>query len=432
MRIYLTPNTVGRYGGSLKGNLKFLLRFIQTELDRSTFKTSFDELWLTIVYPPIYILPEIIEMENNFRKYYETLPCTRLDRRFKKIDVTLQAPQFSEHLDMENQSESHFKFEIEDSYKNISEPELGIILIDKFLEAGKIINSKLKKEDFFDFQIFKLILNGAKLKINTEFLKLLNLIQEEEVNNEIIKAAVELREKRKFENKPKDKIIKDLRVYYSGLPIKALYPYDYQYSAIFLNLLAIERLECPTYHHLYIRVAKTMNEALKQSFSFEDWYVNGLSVIDFDKYQQLSESDKDKAVFNTIVEGLKDIATIDKLDFSKIEKVINQIAEKGLDTELIFKTVENNQYTLTISYLSRSIEEECPLFFNLTNKITNQSKKIQIGKANILQIPFWLYRVILTNKIIKIKSNDSIRGQVWLKEKPKSMQFKINELMNPV
>jgi len=74
-----------------------------------------------------------------------------------------------------------------------------------------------------------------------------------------------------------------------------------------------------------------MDEALKASFAIEDWYVNGLAVIDFDHYQQLSEKEKEHCVFDLIAEGLKDIAILDQLDFSKMEEVFRKIKEKGLE-----------------------------------------------------------------------------------------------------
>jgi len=46
MKIYLTQATAGRGGIGLKGNLQYLLRSIQNELNDSAFKSSFNELWL--------------------------------------------------------------------------------------------------------------------------------------------------------------------------------------------------------------------------------------------------------------------------------------------------------------------------------------------------------------------------------------------------
>jgi hypothetical protein len=59
MRIYLSPNTAGRYGGSFNGNLRHMGRFIQNELNNSAFESSFDELRLSLSYPPMYFLPDV-------------------------------------------------------------------------------------------------------------------------------------------------------------------------------------------------------------------------------------------------------------------------------------------------------------------------------------------------------------------------------------
>ncbi len=429
MKIYLSPNTAGRSGGALNGNLRHLGRYIQMELNKAGFKSSFDELWLTLSYPPMYVLPGVVGMEITFKKYYDTFPYSRLNRKYKKIDITLQAPEFSEHFDKEEQKKYEHKFEIEPQFRNISEAELGRILIDKYLETGAIINSKLKKEDTFDFPSFKDTLLDIKQKITSDFLEKINAIQQVEVKDDTLNRAVKIREARQLADKPKDKLIRDLRVYYSGLPNKALYPYDHIYTEIFLSLLAREELMCPTYHHLYIQVAKTIDEALKKSFSIEDWYVNGLAVIDYEKYLSLSDSDKEKIVFQTIVNGIKDIATIDKLDILVIDKVINKIKDKGLDTELVFRTIENEKFKLSVTYFSKSMEEECPVYFNLTDKSTNQTKRKQIGKADNSQIHMWLQKITLTKNQIKVKSSDSIRGQVWLEGKPKDLKFDIEELM---
>ncbi|SHE45788.1 hypothetical protein SAMN04488522_101251 [Pedobacter caeni] len=377
----------------------------------------------------MYVLPGVAGMEITFKKYYDTLPESRLNRRYKKIDIALKAPEFSEHFDKGEQKEYKHKFKIEAQFTNISEVQLGQILIDKYLEAAQIITAKLKKEDLFDHEDFNKVLLSIKEKINSDFLENLNTTQKTEVKDDTLARANKLRTERQITNKPKNKLIRDLRVYYDGLPNKALYPYDYIYSEIFLNLLVRAGLMCPVYDHLYIQVAKTMDEALKSSFSIENWYVNGLSVIDFDQYQTLSNKEKENVVFQMILAGLKDIATIDNLDQNVIDKVAHQITKQGTDTELHFKTVENDHYTLNITYFSRSMEEECPVFFNLTDKSQNLTKRHQIGKARNSQLRLWLQKITLSNKKIKIQSSDSVRGQVWLKGKSSVLEFEIAELM---
>jgi hypothetical protein len=424
MKIYLSPNTAGRYGGAFNGNLRHLGRFIQKELNISEFESSFDELRLSLSYPPMYVLPDVAGIAVDFKKHYDTLPYSRLNRRYKQIDITLKAPEFSEHFDKEEQKKYKHNFEIEPQFKDISEVELSQILIDKFLEAGEIINAKLKKEDVFNFENFKTVLLSIKQKINSDFLRELNPTQEVELFDDILNKANQLRSKRQQVDKPKNKRIRDLRVYNNGLPDKALYPYDFIYSEIFSNLLTRVGLMCPTYHHLYIIIGNTISDALKNSISVEDWYVNGIAVIDYDNYQTLSDKEKEKEVFEAIVTGLKDIATIDKLDLGLIEKVADRIKENGMGTELLFKTAENEIYQLSITYFSRSMEDGCPVFLNITDKATQRTKRQQIGKADKRQLPLWLHKIILHNKKIRIEPSKTVLGQNWLKEK--QIEFEID------
>jgi len=429
MKIYLSPNTAGRYGGGLNGNLRHLNRYIQSELDSGGFKSSFKELWLALSYPPMYILPGVVGIEIDFKKYYDKFPYSRLNRRYKKIDITLKAPEFSEHFDKEEQKKHKHTLQIEGKYQNISETDLARILIDKYVASGQIIKTKLKKDDIFDSEKFNTILSNIKRKITSEFLASLNEEQKNQVQDEIILKAKKLREERRISNKPKDKKIRDIRVYYNTLPNKALYPYDYQYSEIFLNILASKEFSCPTYHHLYIQVAKSEEDALKNSLTYEGWYVNGIAQIDFENYQKESDTNKESIVLDAMIRGLRDIVEIDKLDKTIFEEAVDLIKKQGLDTELTYKTVENKKFTLTITYYSKSMEEKCPIFFNLTDKNTKVTKRIEIGKAENAQIHMWLQKITVTNKLIKVISSQSIRADVWLKDLPRKMEFEIAEIL---
>ena len=91
MDIYISPRTAGRYGGGFKGDLRYFDQVIKEYL--GAFKSSFDEFWLTLDYPPMYVLPGVVGIENDYKKYYETLPVFRLDRKNKKIEISLKAPE---------------------------------------------------------------------------------------------------------------------------------------------------------------------------------------------------------------------------------------------------------------------------------------------------------------------------------------------------
>jgi hypothetical protein len=298
---------------------------------------------------------------------------------------------------------------------------LAKTLIDKYLEAGEIINSKIKKGDNFDFDQFQATLILIKSKISADFLETINKEQTSKVNDEVLDRAIKIREERKRTNKVKDKKVRDLRVYYNGFPNKALYPYDFQYVEIFRNLLRRSDLLCPTYHHLYVQASKTFEDGLRSSFSIEDWYVNGVSVLDYDKYLKGSESEKEQIVIELISNGLLDIATVDNLDASIIKSITDKVKSTGLETELIFERIENAHHALTITYLSRSMEEQCPIFFNVLDKKANRTNKIQIGRADNFQIYFWLQKVTLTRNKIKVKSSGSIEADVTLRRTTKAI-----------
>jgi hypothetical protein len=430
MKIYLARRSAGLYGGGFKGNLRYFDQIIQTELDQTNFLSSFEEIWLTLSYPPMYVLPGVVGIEKDFKKFYDTLPLIKFNRKYKKIDIELKAPQFSEHFEKTEKDKYENTFDIEHEYKNISETELAKILIDKYLEAGEMINAKLKKEDIFELEIFKNVLYLLRGRISAEYLKSASTKKTDEIKTKEIVRAIELREQRKQLSNTKNKRIRDLRVYYVNLPKGALYPFDYQYAEIFKNLLRKKELMCPTYNHLYVQVGKTMDECLMNSVALEDWYVNGLSVINYDDYLKQTDNGKEQIVFDTIVNGLKDIAEIDKLDLSIVNNIIEEVNKKGLDTELEYLSTENKNHKLVISYLSRSMEEQCPIYLEITEKTSNKNKKIQIGLADNYQIYYWLQKVTMTNTLIKIKSSDSIAADVYLKDKVRSMEFNIKSLLN--
>src|SRR5579872_3777811 len=196
-----------------------------------------------------------------------------------------------------------------------------------------------------------------------------------------LERAINLRAERKKNQKPKDTVIRDLRVYYDSLPSKALYSYDYRYAEIFLNILRNKNLMCPVYHHLYIQVADTIEEALTRSIPFLKEYICGVATVDYSKYPQKNEGEKDQIVFNAITTGLKDIAEIDGLDMYIIDSTIEEIKLSGLNTELVHLTAENKIHTASVTYFSRSMEEGNPIYLNISEKLTGKSGKIQIGEA---------------------------------------------------
>ena len=422
MEVYITSNTACRSGGALNGNLRYLSRFISQELNKNGFQSSFDEFSVRFAYPPMYVLPGVVSLVTGYREWYDSLPYSRLDRRYKKIEVSLQTPEFSEHFDKEEQSQYEHTFEIEEEFKNISEIDLAKVAIDKLIIAANIVDAKLKKDDDFDISQFEKILINIKDQITPQFLQKNHEKQAVEVENQRMSLALENRENRRVAENIYNKRIKDLRIYEEELPLKFFTPYNYQYSEIFLNLLSHEDLMCPNYDHIYLKIAPTEKEALLHSFGY-DFYQVGIAFLDDEKYEKSSEKIKEEMFLQATISALKDIAGIDRLDLEKIDRVINIVKEKGLDIELIYRCIENAKFHLKITYFPKTLEEGSPVFLNITNKATQQIKRIEIGRIDYYKLHLWLQKITMTQKKITIKSSDSIRGQVWLKGNQTFMEF---------
>lgn len=319
------PCTVGIYGGSLGGNLRYLNDLIIWELDNNGFKSSFKELWIDLLYPPQNIRKAIIGLYPGFKEAYERPPKTRVSRRYKKIDVALKANEFAIHFaSKERYSEGEF-ITVNSDLKKYSEPQLAIVLIDKYLSIPDLIKKKLRKEDLFPIDLFIKVLKDIRKKINAEYLQTIHNRFEKIDLEKRLKNAIERREKRRAVNLANDRKIRVITAYYNSLPVKALFPYCNQYCDLFLKKLREKNFRCPGYSILYIRISESIETALLESVNYEKWYRNGIAIIDYKKYIDSPEEEKKKIVFRLVANGLRDIAEIDKLDIDVLDEVREMI-----------------------------------------------------------------------------------------------------------
>lgn len=245
--------------------------------------------------------------------------------------------------------------------------------------------------------------------------------------DQILEKAIESREQRKRSSLPKNTLIKDIRLYNTGLPQSALSPYAYQYTEIFRNILRRKGFLCPNYHHLYIQVAKTKEEALRFSGSADSRYIYGVATIDYEKYEGSVEEEKAEIVFNLICEGLRDIAHIDQLDTTILEEAIAEIKKEGINTELLFQWLENKKYLLNITYKCENMIAQDPVFFSLTEKASGKTVKKEIGRALNFQLHYWLQKITLSSKTINVKASILFNMSRSL-----SVCVKVNKGFNPL
>jgi len=428
MKIYLIPVTVGTRGGGLQGNLRYIDKYIERELGRSGFKSSFNELHLSIAYLLLYNTPGTAFTESNYKNYYDTLPYSRFDRKNKIIHVTLKAPEFSEHfIDKKHQKKS--QFEMANEFKNLSDTRLAQILIDKYVEASQIIRSKMKKEDVFDFTTWEQVLNSIKQKITPEFL-VANSINEKKRQLQLeIDTAESYRLERKNKNAVKDTLIRDVRISFDFELPKHLF-YLRRYADLVLRQLIQKEFMCPHYHHLYIKIAGQKKKAIKDAIPVEDWFTYGAAVLKKDTLLKAEPPEQQSLILNAIREGLLDIADLDKLDKTKILEAINEAEETGVLTEIIFKAKENKRIAFVISTKTILGQNEEEIFFMIVDKETGRVARWKFGQENIFLIGGWFGTINVTNKKITIKPRAHM--DLVLKGKQKIIELDVEkELADP-
>jgi hypothetical protein len=427
MKIYLSPLTLATSGGGLKGDLRNFDSYIQRELDHSGFESSFEEIRLSIAYPPMYVAPGTATQLDNFLKNYTTFPYVRLDRRYKRIGIILQAPEFSEHFHKEESVKYPKRLEIGEQYKNISVTQLAHILLDKYHEAITIIASKLKKGDRFDQPVFEHVLESIRKRISTGFLKEISIEHGRQNEKDHLLLVEGKRDARKRSELPKDKLIRDIRMFFKyGLP-PSLH-YLNRYTDIVLKNLVTKDFRCPGYHHLYISIAGTREEALKYAFAVEDWHTYGIAVLDKEHLLHAAPAEQQVLFLKALRDGLMDIAVLDGLDTDTILDAISEAKKAGILAEVPFKTKENNRIVFTISTKAIEGENKSEIYFTVHDKQTGRTAKWKFGKENIFVIGGWFGTLHVTNK--KITTKPRAYMDLVLKGKEPSIVIDVEEVLS--
>jgi hypothetical protein len=413
MKIYISPLTAGQSGGGLNGNLAHIDLLLQQELVQAGFKSSFAILHVTLAHPTGHKWRSTNPMVQHFMKYYDTLPVSKIYRKAGKIEIAVKAPEFSEHF-MHGDKANPQK-------QTIPETTLATILMDKFIEIAGILRSKLKKEDVFDLGIFEKVLLRIKESITPDFLRDSFFQYSKQSHDNQVAFTEKARDERQGKYLPKDKLIKDIRLYYDyNLPASMFYLN--RFADVVLEELIKLDFRCPVYHHLYIAVADSREAALKKVIIVEDWYTYGIAVLPKATLFAANPAEQQTLVLNALRDGLMDIALLDDLDTDKILDAVQAAGKTGVLTERIFKAKENNKIAFVISTKTIAGANKEEIYFTLIDKKTEQTVRWKFGEENIYVIDGWFGSIAVTNKIVRTKP----RAHMDLVLKGKQMNLEID------
>lgn len=372
---YLSSIIGGPYKLVLDGYLMYFTRYINSVFMKEQFDSFFEELRLELYFKttPKSTNQIIGNKKTKFQKEYEQLPITRFFRKHKRIVVRLRAPELTERFDKLNDSRNllikliypqntfHEEYKssvIPERYKNLGDADLARMIVDRYLEAGRLIAQKLKPEDNFDHNRYEQILLRIKDSISDEFLKQMNIEQDAERKRRYLNSALNTRETRRKSNKYKNNLIKEISVFTFAFvsvekpasyelnkvlcgkllsfnhPSEILEPYAYRYGKIFYKVLRRKKLLCPDYTSLSILAAKNEEDALIGLAWCNGSDHCGIATFDYERYKTLAEIEKERVVFDIFCQGLRDYVELDKLDSKIIEEAIKEIEVTIKETEL--------------------------------------------------------------------------------------------------
>ncbi len=415
MRLNLFITTVGT-GGS--GQYAYLFQFLQKQLAQAGFTSGFDEFKLTLMYPPSFVRPEISLLQEGFNERYHQLPKVRTNRKFKSIDIILQAPQIAGYF------ENPFK-----------DADVAPVLIDKFLEAVALLKPRLKPEDVFNVGIFETVLNDAKQKLTPDFLQQLSATTSADNSEQHLKDAYAKRAERKANVQIVDTLIRDIRLYFTYQLSQSLF-YLNRYTELVCSYLRQNDFKCPGYHHLYISVADTEEMALSESIIIEGWFTYGIAVLKEQTLLNAQPSQQQELYLNAVKEGLLDIADLDHLDKIKILEAVAFAKENGAVSEVVYKSKDNKKIEFTISLKPVIEKNEDEIFFTIIDKTTHRIARWKFGQENSYAISLWLAFINVTNKKITIRSRAytqlALAGKPLIIELDVERELALHEVAKPI
>lgn len=235
---------------------------------------------------------------------------------------------------------------------------------------------------------------------------------------------VKYRNERKLIKKECNELIRDLRIYFNYDIPKNLY-YLCRYAEIVLQILRKKNFLCPKYHHLYISVAETAEEAICRCSILDDWNTHGIAVLKKETFLNADIQTQEELILKIISDGLHDIAEMDGLDKEKIVESISEARSFGLMSEMIFKRKENNKLRFTISLVAIRDDFDEEIYLTIEDKINERKVKWKFGKENRYTLGLWFGTIQVTNKYIRTKNR--AHSDLALKGKTLKMEFDVEK-----
>jgi len=235
------------------------------------------------------------------------------------------------------------------------------------------------------------------------------------------------RQERKENPQSLDTPLRDIRLYFT-YQVPNTFFYLFNFTRVILRTLAQKNFLCPGYSHICISIGDTREAAIARAYEIEDWYRFGIAVLPENKLLQCPGEQLEDLVLNTIAEGLRDIATLDRLDIESINDAIALAKQWGILHERILKEKQNKKFCFRVSSLPIKGDPEEEIFFTLIYRDAQKEYKWKFGKLHLLDVGCWFFKLSVTNKLVRTRP--AARTDMILKGKKKELEFSIEKIKN--
>ena len=148
--------------------------------------------------------------------------------------------------------------------------------------------------------------------------------------------------------------------------------------------------------------------------ALEDWHEYTYSILDEKAYRSASDETGLTMFLAAVNSGIRSIAEIDHLDTNLVESVIQKIAKKRLDIDLICIEKENKRHAAKVIYNVTKANSSGRVLYELQVRDLSSDRCgwIDIGYLDCLVAPYSIGTMTLNRNEVVIRGRKGMRAVI--------------------
>jgi len=231
--------------------------------------------------------------------------------------------------------------------------------------------------------------------------------------------------------KPLTTALAGVRIYAQG-ELRDVDVRAFAFGQVYGNLLGRAGVLTPGYREIYLYVASTLDEALRE-FALEPWYECAPTALNLAEYTAADESTKLVMLSEAYGAALRDIARIDHLDASKVGEVIEDVSVHGLDRDLVLLSKDAARFRCEVVYnpMRADRKGKVPYRLRLTCLESAREGEQKVADLDPWSAPYSLSAIALTRREVVLTARKSMRADIAIRlaKLPSQFRFDCEEVL---